>query len=321
MHLHHIQYALEVERTGSITQAAENLYMNQPNLSKAIRELEEQIGFKIFNRTPKGISPTRKGEVFLIRSRKILQEVENLESLFTADTAPLGLSIRIPKYFPLSQILTKLVQHPDYQRLSSWEVLEMDEDQIIQQVLEWQSNLGILRYPSMHDLYVRQHLKSKGLDSSLLAHNGRYLIFSKKSHLARNVTPEPPDIDKQTEILLQLEPPRFLPEDPALGRKPRKEEGYPVPSFWFSDLTTALEMIYQDSSTYLVSPSPFSAGILQRYQLLQAPHWDDSFRYMNRLIYNRSHQLSEIEETFIKQVLQTLRESDATILYDQMPIK
>lgn len=72
MNLHHIQYALEVERTGSITQAAENLYMNQPNLSKAIRELEEQIGYKIFNRTPKGISPTRKGEVFLLRSRKIL---------------------------------------------------------------------------------------------------------------------------------------------------------------------------------------------------------------------------------------------------------
>ena len=320
MHLHYIQYALEVERTGSITQAAENLYMNQPNLSKAIRELEEQIGYKIFNRTPKGISPTRKGEVFLLRSRKILQEVQDLELLFSPDETPLGLSIRIPKYYPLSQILTKLIQHPDYQRLSSWEVLEMDEDEVIQQVLEWQSNLGILRYPSMHDLYVRQHLKSKGLDSSLLAHNGRYLIFSKKSSLAKNLLLQEADTQKLTEIQLQLESPRFLPDDPSLGRK-RKKEGSLSPSFWFGDLSTALEMIHQDFTTYLVSPSPFSDGILQRYQLLQVPHWDDSIRYMNRLIYNRSHHLSEIEETFILQVLQTFQENGATLLFEHLSNK
>ena len=51
----HFKYAIEVERTGSITQAAENLFMGQPNLSKAIMELEETLGFQIFQRTPKGV--------------------------------------------------------------------------------------------------------------------------------------------------------------------------------------------------------------------------------------------------------------------------
>ena len=49
------KYAIEVERTGSISQAAENLYMAQPNLSKAIRELEESLGFTVFERTPRGV--------------------------------------------------------------------------------------------------------------------------------------------------------------------------------------------------------------------------------------------------------------------------
>ena len=48
-----MKYALEVYRAGSISQAAKNLYMNQPNLSKAIKELESALGITIFVRTPK----------------------------------------------------------------------------------------------------------------------------------------------------------------------------------------------------------------------------------------------------------------------------
>ena len=46
----HLKYALEVERSGSISQAAQNLFMAQPNLSKAIRDLESDLGYQIFKR-------------------------------------------------------------------------------------------------------------------------------------------------------------------------------------------------------------------------------------------------------------------------------
>ena len=46
MNITQFKYAIEVERTGSISQAAENLYMAQPNLSKAIRELEENLALR-----------------------------------------------------------------------------------------------------------------------------------------------------------------------------------------------------------------------------------------------------------------------------------
>ena len=61
MNTQHLKYAIEVERTGSITQAADNLYIGQPSLSKAIRELEESLGIVIFKRTSKGVVPTEKG--------------------------------------------------------------------------------------------------------------------------------------------------------------------------------------------------------------------------------------------------------------------
>ena len=48
MNLLHLKYAVEIEKTGSITKAANNLFMGQPNLSKAIKELETEIGITIF---------------------------------------------------------------------------------------------------------------------------------------------------------------------------------------------------------------------------------------------------------------------------------
>ena len=48
MKTQYFRYALEVERTGSITQAASNLFMSQPTLSKAIKDMEDAVGFSIF---------------------------------------------------------------------------------------------------------------------------------------------------------------------------------------------------------------------------------------------------------------------------------
>ena len=64
MNTQHLKYAVEVERTGSITQAADNLYMAQPNLSKAIKELEDTLGISIFRRTSKGVVPTERARNF-----------------------------------------------------------------------------------------------------------------------------------------------------------------------------------------------------------------------------------------------------------------
>lgn len=64
MNIAHLKYAVEVEKTASITKAAENLFMGQPNLSRGIKELEETLGVKIFKRTSKGIVPTPQERSF-----------------------------------------------------------------------------------------------------------------------------------------------------------------------------------------------------------------------------------------------------------------
>ena len=79
----HIKYAIEVERTGSISRAADNLFMGQPNLSKAIRELEDTVGFKILKRTSHGVKPTHKGELFLQHAHLIVSQLDEISNLNT----------------------------------------------------------------------------------------------------------------------------------------------------------------------------------------------------------------------------------------------
>ena len=86
------KYAIEVDRTRSITQAAENLFMAQPNLSKAIKETEEMLGYEIFARTSKGVAPTEKGAEFLKYARNIMKQLDLIagEGHYTAILCPEG---------------------------------------------------------------------------------------------------------------------------------------------------------------------------------------------------------------------------------------
>ena len=81
MNTQHFKYALEVERTGSITQAAENLFMGQPNLSKSIKELEDTLGIVIFKRTSRGVVPTEKGRAFLRYAKNILLQIDQMQNI------------------------------------------------------------------------------------------------------------------------------------------------------------------------------------------------------------------------------------------------
>lgn len=82
MTLQQLRYIVEIYKTGSITKAAANLFMSQPNLSSAIKELESEIDTSIFVRTTKGVFPTQEGEQFISYVQSILSQIDRLEFIF-----------------------------------------------------------------------------------------------------------------------------------------------------------------------------------------------------------------------------------------------
>lgn len=84
MTLQQLKYAVEVAEKGSITEAAKSLFIAQPSLSAAVRELEEEIGTAIFQRNSRGILITPEGAEFLGYARQVVQQAALIEDKYIA---------------------------------------------------------------------------------------------------------------------------------------------------------------------------------------------------------------------------------------------
>ena len=81
MRLEQLRIILEVARVGSISQAAKNLMLSQPSLSTAIASLEKELGLKLFNRSPRGITPTPSGQDVLAIAQNFFDNLDQLHQL------------------------------------------------------------------------------------------------------------------------------------------------------------------------------------------------------------------------------------------------
>ncbi len=169
MNLSNLKYAVEVEKTGSITKAAQNFYMNQPHLSKIIRELERELGCPIFDRTSRGMVPTKKGEEFLRYARAILVQEEQLEALCQRN-APRSLSVSLaaPRTFYCSYAFSGFLNsRRDLEGLKA-QYMETNSREIIRQVAGKAFDLGILRCQSIYAPYYQKLLHDENLSGELL---------------------------------------------------------------------------------------------------------------------------------------------------------
>ena len=185
MNMLHLRYAVEVAKTGSITQAADNLYMGQPNLSRAIRELEDSVGFSIFKRSPKGMTPTPKGEEFLRYARNILSQIEELESRFSSNYDEMR-SFRIsvcPACYIMYGFAHFLQAHP-VPRSLEMVFSETDPMQVIRNTAEQNFSLGILRFQKDLEPYFLGLLEEKELSWSLIWEFDCQALFSSSHPLA-----------------------------------------------------------------------------------------------------------------------------------------
>lgn len=175
-------YALEVEKTASITQAADNLFMTQPTLSKSIKDLENNMGFAIFRRTSRGVVPTQKGQVFLEHARKIVAQMEKMELDFQArDTVNQIFSLAIPRVSYISQAAAKFLCTFDNSREMELEIKETSSLKVIESVTEGHFVLGIIRYHIEDEAYFLKSLAEKGLQHENLWQS-HYVALMPRNH-------------------------------------------------------------------------------------------------------------------------------------------
>lgn len=144
MTLRHFRIFVAVYREMSITKAAEKLYMAQPSVSLAVRELEEHYQARLFNRINRRIFPTEKGTALYGYARQIIELAEETEGVMRTSSAPsklhIGSSITIGNTV-LPQVIKKFQEK---YRECEVQVTIQNSRNIVQAVVKNEQDVGLV---------------------------------------------------------------------------------------------------------------------------------------------------------------------------------
>ena len=169
MNMLHIKYAVEVARVGSLNKAAQNLIIAQPNLSRSIKELEGDLGIKIFDRSSKGMVLTPEGEEFISYAKEILKQIDQVEMMYrNGIQKKQRFSVSVPRACYISEAFTEFTKKLNHDPAELF-YKETNTQRTIHNVLEKDYKLGIIRYAENYDKYFKTMLEEKGLVYELIS--------------------------------------------------------------------------------------------------------------------------------------------------------
>lgn len=185
MDLQQLRYAVTVAECGSINKAAGRLYMGQPNLSKSLRELENEIGRPLFRRTARGVEPTSVGAEFLMYARTILEQMDSLAAMYhPQEDGELRFSACVPRASYIADAFSRWAEryaaapmHLRYRETNTAATLEA--------VSLEEAELGIVRYQRRDAAYFESTVLGHGLHQAPLWEFSMALLLHEAHPLAR----------------------------------------------------------------------------------------------------------------------------------------
>ncbi|MDF7671209.1 LysR family transcriptional regulator [Orbaceae bacterium ESL0721] len=163
MKLQQLRYVLEIARAGSINEAAKNLYITQPTLSTAVKELESEFNIEIFLRTSKGVSPSVDGVEFLGYAKQVLDQADLLNQRYSNNEPSKQLCCISTQHYAFAvNAFVNLIKknHTDEYEFTLRETKTYD---IINDVANLRSEVGILYINEFNQKVILRLLKDHRL--------------------------------------------------------------------------------------------------------------------------------------------------------------
>ena len=139
-----MKYVTTVAQTGTISDAAKKLFISQPSLTKAVRELEKEMGITIFERTNRGIVISKEGETFLGYARQVLEQAALLEETYKKKAGrKQEFSVSTQHYSFAVNAFVELIEQYGSEKYDFC-LRETQTYEIIEDVAQMKSEIGIL---------------------------------------------------------------------------------------------------------------------------------------------------------------------------------
>ena len=303
MNLLHFKYAVEIAKTKSISQAAENLYMGQPNLSRAIKELEEKLGITIFLRNSKGIAITDEGEEFLQYAKKIVSQVEEVEQRYQEGIKKQHFSVCVPRASYVSYALSEFAGHINPDAPVDITYRETNSMRTLQTLIKEECNLGIVRYQVAFDKYFKNMFEEKKLVSELVTEFSYVLLISKEHPLAGKEEILAEDLESFIEIT-HADP--YVPSVPMTDVKKAEFSKNIDKRIYVYERASQFALLEKVPTTFMwVSPIP--QELCDKYGLVQKVCKFNNKVYKDVMVYRKGYKLTELDKRFIENVCDAKR--------------
>lgn len=300
MNLLHLKYAVEIAKTKSISRAAENLYMGQPNLSRAIKELEESLNITIFQRNTKGITITPEGEEFLHYARRILNQVEEVEAIYNDSHKPKQrFSVCAPRASYISYAFAEFSKRINTDIPAEIFYKETNSLRTINNIVKGDYNLGIVRYQVGFEKYFKSLFKEKKLVAETISDFKYVLLMSKNHPLAGRESVKTADLSPYIEVS-HADP--YVPSLPMIDVKKEELSQHVDKHIFVFERSSQFELLENVPSTFMwVSPLP--QEVKEKHGLVVKKCTDANEKiYKDVLIYRNGYKLSDLDNKFIEQV-------------------
>lgn len=184
MTLQQLKYAVVTAEKGTVSEAAASLYIAQPSLTKALKELEKEMGISIFNRTNKGVFVSKEGEVFLGYARQVLEQAALITEKYTHQSGgKQEFCVSTQHYSFAVNAFVDLIKEYGQDEYD-FSLRETQTYEIIEDVARLRSEIGILFLNDFNEAVINKILKSYDLEFHQLYVAKPHVFISRKHPLA-----------------------------------------------------------------------------------------------------------------------------------------
>lgn len=300
----HLKYALEIESTGSISKAAKNLYMTQPQLSRALKELEDAVGATLFNRTSKGVIPTEKGSDFLVGARAVLSKLEEMEiGMKPTASGKQDFLVSVPRAGCYSYAFDSFLECIDFDLNMNLTYRETNAVRAIKNVCDRVNDIAFIRFRTEHEKYFLHELEDRGLAFEIIHTAPFILLASQKSPIAKLERVTSKSLENLCEI---IEGDYIVPYLPISEVRRTLDFDAKRKTIAVFDRDTRTRILRSCPETYMFT-SPVSDAHIEKNHLIERYCDIPDNSYCDLLIYRRSYRLNHFDKIFIEKVKKHLK--------------
>lgn len=163
MNIQQLRYVVAIANSGTFREAAEKMYVSQPSLSISVRDLEKELGFKIFRRTSSGTFLTRRGMEFYEKAQELVKGFDVFQNQYAnPEEEKKEFSISSQHYDFLPPLITQFsVLCPENK---NFRIFESTTVQILDEVAQGHSELGIIYLNKQNTKGIMQRVDKLGLE-------------------------------------------------------------------------------------------------------------------------------------------------------------